>query len=255
MRIIFIRHGEPDYANDCLTEKGVRETELLGEHLKNLNLGEVFTSPLGRASQTAEIAAGQYGYRIETAWWLEEIHQIVQWKQYPELEYAYRNSYRENPSERFIPWDIMPGYLNQHPEYMDPKDWRNTAIAKAGAIDVLYDERNKAMDDLLAQHGYVRNGNLYMTRKGNHDILTFFCHFGISTVLLSHLINVSPFAIWHGFAASTSSITEIITEEREKGLASFRINRYGDLSHLASTDEKPSFNARFCEVFEDDTRH
>ena len=38
MRIIFVRHGEPDYANDCLTEKGVRETQLLGEYLKNYDL-------------------------------------------------------------------------------------------------------------------------------------------------------------------------------------------------------------------------
>lgn len=29
MRLIFVRHGEPDYVNDTLTEKGWREAELL----------------------------------------------------------------------------------------------------------------------------------------------------------------------------------------------------------------------------------
>ena len=25
MRIVFVRHGEPDYARDCLTEEGARQ--------------------------------------------------------------------------------------------------------------------------------------------------------------------------------------------------------------------------------------
>ena len=255
MRIIFVRHGEPDYANDCLTEKGVRETKLLGEYLKNYDLGTVCVSPLGRARQTAEIAAEQYGYQLTTAWWLEEILKIVDMTMFPELEYAYRNSRLESPGQYFIPWDIMPGYLNQHHEYMDPIDWRQTAIAKAGNLAEIYDRRIAGMDDFLAKHGYVRNGNIYTTEQGNHDTLTFFCHFGISSLLISHLINVSPFALWHGFSVNTSAITEIMTEEREKGVVSFRINRMGDISHLANTGEEPSFNARFCEVFEDSTRH
>ena len=28
MRILFIRHGDPDYLNDTLTEKGCREADL-----------------------------------------------------------------------------------------------------------------------------------------------------------------------------------------------------------------------------------
>ena len=33
MRIIFIRHGEPDYDNNTLTEKGFREAELLKDRI------------------------------------------------------------------------------------------------------------------------------------------------------------------------------------------------------------------------------
>ena len=35
MRLLIIRHGDPDYANDTLTEKGHREAQLLAEKLKN----------------------------------------------------------------------------------------------------------------------------------------------------------------------------------------------------------------------------
>ena len=53
MRILFIRHGDPDYVNDTLTEKGHREAALLAERAEDLNLGRCFVSPLGRARDTA----------------------------------------------------------------------------------------------------------------------------------------------------------------------------------------------------------
>ena len=34
MRIVFVRHGEPDYEHDCLTETGVRQAEQAAERLK-----------------------------------------------------------------------------------------------------------------------------------------------------------------------------------------------------------------------------
>ena len=33
MRIIFVRHGEPDYARDCLTEAGRRQAAAAAERL------------------------------------------------------------------------------------------------------------------------------------------------------------------------------------------------------------------------------
>ena len=35
MRLLIIRHGDPDYAHDTLTEKGHREAALLAEKMKN----------------------------------------------------------------------------------------------------------------------------------------------------------------------------------------------------------------------------
>ena len=49
MRLIFIRHGDPDYENDTLTEKGWREAKLLSERTKNWTVDDIYVSPLGRA--------------------------------------------------------------------------------------------------------------------------------------------------------------------------------------------------------------
>lgn len=53
MRLIFIRHAEPDYSIDSLTEKGWREAKLLAERTKRWKVDEFYCSPLGRAKDTA----------------------------------------------------------------------------------------------------------------------------------------------------------------------------------------------------------
>ena len=50
MRLIFIRHAEPDYSIDSLTEKGWREAELLSERLSKLNVKEFYVSAGSEAS-------------------------------------------------------------------------------------------------------------------------------------------------------------------------------------------------------------
>ena len=54
MKLIFIRHGEPDYENDALTPVGAREAELLVPRVKKMDAKEYFVSPLGRAKATAK---------------------------------------------------------------------------------------------------------------------------------------------------------------------------------------------------------
>ncbi len=53
MRILLIRHGDPDYINDCLTEKGRREASLLADLMEKETVKDFFVSPLGRARETA----------------------------------------------------------------------------------------------------------------------------------------------------------------------------------------------------------
>ena len=111
------------------------------------------------------------------------------------------------------------------------------------------------LDELLAGHGYVREGELYRAIRPNRDTLALFCHLGVECVLLAHLIGVSPMVLWHGLCPRTSSVTTVITEERRQGIASFRINAMGDTSHLWAAGAAPSFAARFCETWDSDERH
>ena len=104
----------------------------------------------------------------------------------------------------------------------------------------------------MEDHGYKRDGDIYRVTEGNDKTIALFCHFGITCVMLSRLWNVSPFIPLQFLAMAPTSVTEVVTEEREKGLAIFRTLRVGDITHLTMGNEEPSFSARFCEKFEND---
>ena len=77
MRIIFVRHGDPDYEHDTLTEKGHREAALLGKLAPELHLGDCYMSPLGRAQHTAEYCLKATGKNALVKEWLQEFPATV----------------------------------------------------------------------------------------------------------------------------------------------------------------------------------
>lgn len=250
MRILMIRHGDPDYVHDTVTEKGQREAFLLAETAENLHVGDCYMSPLGRAQDTAAYTLKKLGITAETLDWLREFPAKADVNLSKKLLKIYPNT--KVKDGMYLPrvvWDMVPSYWTEHPEYMDKDLWRTSEITKYSDIIPVYDSVIEKFDELLAGYGYVREGAHYRVTKESTETVTFFCHFGITCVLLSHLWNVSPFVLWHGLALAPTSVTEVVTEEREQGIASFRGLRLGDVSHLYAGGEPPSFAARFCEVY------
>ena len=72
MKLIIVRHGDPDYVKDSLTKKGWREAELLAERLSKLDVKEFYCSPLGRARDTASLTLKKMGREAITLKWLRE---------------------------------------------------------------------------------------------------------------------------------------------------------------------------------------
>ena len=72
MKIIFIRHGDPDYEHDSLTEKGIREARLLSDRTVNWPVTQFYCSPLGRAQKTASYTLERVGREALTYDWMKE---------------------------------------------------------------------------------------------------------------------------------------------------------------------------------------
>lgn len=241
MRLLIIRHGDPDYSIDSLTEKGWREAALLADRVAKLDVKDFYVSTLGRAKDTASLTLRRMNRTAQECEWLIEFPGAIRRPDFG--------------GEKTMIWDWLPADWTADKRYYDREEWCRTEIMREGNVEERYRYVTACFDRVLAEHGYVRDGELYRAEAPNHDTLVFFCHFGVECVLLSHLMGVSPMILWHNACAAPTSVTTVYTEERREKTASFRVNGFGDISHLYAAGEESSFAARFCETFADPTRH
>lgn len=236
MRILIIRHGDPDYEHDSLTPKGWREAELLSERICKMDIKAFYVSPLGRAKDTASCTLKKIGRTATEYPWLREFAPTIM---------------RPDVSDRrMIAWDWLPEDWTKEENFYCRDLWMQHPALIEGKVPEEYRWITDSLDKLLAEHGYVRENNIYRVERANRDTIAFFCHFGLECVLLSHLLGISPMLLWHHTAAAPTSVTTLYTEERREGTAIFRMSSFGDISHLYTANEEPSFSARFCETYD-----
>ena len=240
MKLLIIRHGDPDYTADSLTPKGHREASLLAERIAPMDIKAYYMSPLGRAQETAGYTLRKAGRTAEVLDWAREFDTLID----------------DGKGGRRIAWDWLPADWTAVPEYFDKDKWYTTPIMQAAGMEAGVRRVYDGLDALIGKHGYRREGSLYRAVSPNNDTVALFCHFGVTCVMLSRLLNVSPMILWHGFVSAPASVTTLITEERREGIAYFRTNAFGDISHLYISGEEPAFSGRFCEMFaNEDERH
>lgn len=240
MKIIMIRHGDPDYEHDSLTEKGVREAKLLAERVAKWdNITQFYCSPLGRAKKTASYSLAAVGREAVTCEWMQE--------------FSY---YIDDPvtGRHGVPWDLMPRYWTEIPEMYDRENWKTTELYTSNAALLpAYREVCEGLDQILASYGYKRHNNYYLTepaKKKTEDTIVIFCHLGITCIMLSHLLNISPVQLLHGFFLAPTSVTILSSEERMENDAAFRVQVMGDVSHLLQGKEPVSRAGYFADPFQ-----
>ena len=236
LRILLIRHAEPDYTVDSLTPKGQVEAELLSRRLIRYDIRDFYVSPLGRAKDTAACTLDKLGRKAETLPWLREFR-----GSYPDPETGKR---------RIVAWDVKPRIWKAFPGIMDIDTWCDAPAFAGGDVREVWEETVAGVNALLARYGCFRDGPVWHMDQNDDFTIALFCHYGVSCVMLSHLWGVSPFVLWGSLVMAPSSVTELYSEEREKGIVQFRASKVGDTSHLYAGGRKPSFSARFCSVYE-----
>jgi len=243
MKLIFIRHADPDYENDALTSKGLKQAALLGPYLKNKypEIDGFYCSTLGRARLTASSIIESYQKEPEYLEWLREFD--------PQI---WRPDDRQNMN---ICWDWLPSDWTKDDNFLSLKNWTKNGRIAASEAEIRYNEVSEKIDKILKEHGYIRHDRLYNVEDSNHDILVFVSHFGVSSIILSHLLNISPMLLWHGTCMLPSSITILQSEERREGVAYFRATQIGGLPHLVRHEDLETSSAMFCECFKDSGRH
>ncbi|MBR6027872.1 MAG: histidine phosphatase family protein [Clostridia bacterium] len=236
MKLLLVRHAEPDYSIDSLTPKGRREADLLAGRLSVLEGVEGwYVSPLGRARDTAAPTMARVGREAEVLPWLCE--------------------FRARPLDPVTgkprcAWDYPPRLWTAHEPLRSYAHWTEDPLMQSGNVQTVWEETKAGVDALLARHGYVRDWPVYRCENNRKGTIVCFCHFGIGSAILAYLTGISPVVVWQNFCMQPSSVTTLITEERVKGEVVWRCMGYGDLSHLWAAGEPCSTAALFAEVYD-----
>lgn len=212
--IYLIRHGESEenatgiLADDTspLSEKGLKEAEIVAERIKKLAPEVLFASHFKRAQQTAEAVSRTTGLPIET-------HDFIFETRYPSHRHG---THRDDPEGKAEALLINDKYIDEDYKHTDAESFKE--IKNRGL---------KALE-LLASHPAQ---NIAVVSHGN------FIRVLVGLALFGEKFNGDQYAdMIHGFTTVNTGITWFTYKE---GMVRkpWRILTWNDHNHLAETEK------------------
>lgn len=174
MKIIFVRHGHPDYSKDCLTALGHPQAEAAAERLKNEKIDKIFSSSCGRAYETACHIAARHNLEITQLDFMREMH----WGTPGTDDFSH-------------PWESVDEWVSNGIEILD-FNWRNNAEYKGRIVLKSYDKVVSGFDEWMREQGFEREGSYYRVTQKNDQTIMLVSHGGSSSAVFSHIFNL-PF--------------------------------------------------------------
>ena len=217
MRIIFVRHGHPDYAHDCLTQLGRQHAAAAALRLQDEGIEAIYSSTHGRAMETASHLADALHLPVTGCDFMREIN----WGSV-DGEPLFADGH---------PWDTADRMVAQGESLMDP-DWQNSETFRRNRVVQCVEKVAAGTDAWLATLGYIREGLYYRAGKDTKRTIAAFGHGGASTAILAHLFNL-PFP----FVTSTmgpdyTGITIVELPDVEGALVKPRLEMLNDARHI-----------------------
>lgn len=214
--VYIVRHGDPDYVNDSLTDRGRKEAAALAERLRSIQPDQLFTSPLGRARETAQFTADATGLDVEVIPWITELETLIGLDGFENVGAAWNvpGAWVRTGSDGGRQWDRLPEGSRRFIE---------TTAFDLGAEG----------DQFLERFGLIREGASYRLTQGwRTQRIVIFCHAGAGLAWLSHLLRLPLEFCWTGMHMAPTAVTRVQFERREELRAAPRALAIGDVSHL-----------------------
>lgn len=221
MRIIFVRHGEPDYANDCLTPTGRRQAEAAARRLAGEGITEIYASPCGRAAQTAAYTAALLKLPVTTLDFMREI-----------------NWGGPGIPHRGHPWTLGDMLLEAGFDFAR-EDWREHPWFRENVATVQYGEIAARFDAFLETQGFRHEGRRFQCVADTDKTIALFSHGGSGACVLAHLLNL-PFP--YVCSAMPYDFTSVIVLDFPARAGEYvfpRIDLFNDCAHIHRTGDGP----------------
>ncbi len=226
MKIIFVRHGHPNYALDCLTELGHEQAEKAAQRLMSEKIDVIYASSCGRAYETALHTAKLLSMDVIKLDFMKEIR----WDPTDGNE-LYHNGH---------PWELADHAVSLGLSLTD-ESWTKTPPYCESHAHECVEKVSQGIDKWLESLGYRREGTGYRVIDDNTDkTIALFSHGGSSSAALSHLLNL-PFYFVCGTIRFGFTSISVITFSDEKGmLITPKIDYLNDTGHIKT--EKATFS-------------
>lgn len=236
MLLYIVRHGIPDYATDSLTPDGRKQAEALVARLAPLGLDEIYSSPLGRARQTAEPTCRALGLEAQIEPWMSE---GVAWNAFHTM----------NPDGKHGGWAFWKkkAFLGSNERY-EKRDsfsfglYADDEVARKGAAAL-----RAASNDFLFRQGYeyMGEGNGYRITRENNKRIAAFCHQGFGLHWLATLLNIPYHIFTASFDISHTGISVVSFTDSGEGIAYPICLCLSDLSHIYGADLPMKYHDHF----------
>lgn len=218
MKIIFVRHGHPDYVNDCLTELGHKQAEQAALRLKDEGIEHIYSSPFGRAYETSLYTAKLFSKDVTKLDFMREI----KWGS-SDGEEVYKDGH---------PWDTSLYAISLGYSLMD-EGWTKE---KPFCNNVVFSEIErvaKESDIWFEKLGYKREGANYRVIGDNTDkTIALFSHGGSSSALFSHILNLPFFYLCRAICPDFTAITVMSLSDEKGTLTAPMIELANDSRHI-----------------------
>ncbi len=218
MKIVFVRHGHPDYVNDCLTDLGHEQAAKAALRLKDEGISEIYSSPFGRAYETALHTAELLSKDVTKIDFMREI----KWGSSDGKE-IYRDGH---------PWDTSLYAVSLGHSLMD-ESWTKTAPFSNNVVFSEIERVARESDEWFESLGYRREGSNYrVIGDDTEKTIALFCHGGSSSALFSHLLNLPFFYLCRTICPDFTSITVISLSDEKGSLTAPMIEYANDSRHI-----------------------
>ncbi|MBO4885660.1 MAG: histidine phosphatase family protein [Clostridia bacterium] len=223
MRIIFVRHGKPDYAHDCLTDEGRRQASAAAERLSGEGISEIYASPQGRAAETASYTAARLGLPVTT---LDFMHEIS-WG-------------GDGIPENGHPWTLGRRMIEEDFDFR-ANDWMKHPYFSGNTATGDFLSVAARFDGFLSGQGYVHDGTRFLCTAENDKTIALFSHGGSGACALAHILSLPFPYVSSVLSFGFTSVTILSFPVKTGSWVHPHLELFNDCAHIRRGDAGPEF--------------
>ena len=234
MLLYLVRHGDPIYETDSLTERGKLQAESVGKRMQKIGIDQIFSSSMGRAMETAAPACRLLNLPCQVEDWAREISKAIR-TPYPDGKLK---SISRLPVTDFRGNDQ---YLLPYDRAMECVAIKETSMAEAQAF------LEKNFNEFVEKLGYKAENGVYRILRPNEEKVALFCHAAFTRAWLSTLLRVPLHMMWSSFNITHTGVTVLEFRNNPDGFTAPHCLCLSDMSHLYAEGLDMVYN-NHCEL-------